>query len=557
MLKMLDDSDNIITRINLLRALPSKLDMGYINIETNPSSAHAKNIENDMYLNLNVGINLEFGEYLNIIPSHIQLRVCLRYVITNITARNAVIDKLFKQNWETLEIPKMTCIRKPNSNRIWYNINNIQLNSLLMKYHDIEDYKRKYTTTKDKLYIQFSIANIALDNTDAVQNTYKFHNIVTEERMTLKNVVILPYVSDVIELRWSCADKELSVNTNNKTAHHTLYTPKDIFAARLGSIASSCLCNYRMIDTVAALRERSYLFHNVNRRPIVIKEEYGATIGSHLWDSSIILNEYLLRTYMKHIEGNFDYTYKIGIELGAGCGLNGLTCSQQYDFDCESTTSGTHTRRICKYMFLSDKSYQHEYLIENIALNKDCMENELANEKGSAVGREGLGGLEHSSGGCYAIDIDWNDFASIDDSNRSSAPNNYLARMRDIIGQVQTDISDVDRNTTESSTTQTSIDNRPIDVVDDTVLMDNCSLKIDLILAADVLYDKDVIQLLFKTITYLSTPMHTIIYIAQKDRRKAGDHSNLYDLTQLEAFDCKVVHQEANVMIWRCMLRYK
>eukprot|EP01033_Poteriospumella_lacustris_P004500 gene4500-3217_t len=71
------------------------------------------------------------------------------------------------------------------------------------------------------------------------------------------------------------------------------------------------LCsNYREISFVDPLSRQPSTF--------VVKEDYGATIGSHVYDSSIVLGQYLYETI-----ANQDHAcqYCRVIELGAGCGL--------------------------------------------------------------------------------------------------------------------------------------------------------------------------------------------------------------------------------------------
>jgi predicted nicotinamide N-methyase len=81
---------------------------------------------------------------------------------------------------------------------------------------------------------------------------------------------------------------------------------------------------------------------------LAIVEDYGATLGSHLYDSSIIL----LR-YIDNFPSGSWLTKKV-LELGAGCGLVGLYIGQLSD----------------RIVVISDKRCQ-QYLIEmNIAANQ-------------------------------------------------------------------------------------------------------------------------------------------------------------------------------------------
>jgi predicted nicotinamide N-methyase len=57
---------------------------------------------------------------------------------------------------------------------------------------------------------------------------------------------------------------------------------------------------------------------------LLIEEEYGLTIGSHVYDSSIVLNHYLEQS-------SPEQSFEQIIELGAGCGLSGIFAAYAFN----------------------------------------------------------------------------------------------------------------------------------------------------------------------------------------------------------------------------------
>lgn len=87
---------------------------------------------------------------------------------------------------------------------------------------------------------------------------------------------------------------------------------------------------------------------NYRRISIIIKEDYGATLGSFIFDSSIIMLDKLDLIIKDRKEG-----FNV-LELGSGCGLLGIALSK--------VTTGK--------VFMTDKECQLALLEENIRLNK-------------------------------------------------------------------------------------------------------------------------------------------------------------------------------------------
>ena len=102
------------------------------------------------------------------------------------------------------------------------------------------------------------------------------------------------------------------------------------------------------VTASSLLLQSTRTFQLNNDIEIKILEEYGSTIGSHIWDSSIVLFEYFKEVH------SFTSSHSLAIELGSGCALNGIQLA------------------LCKYftnVFLTDKNYQLPLIQKNIELN--------------------------------------------------------------------------------------------------------------------------------------------------------------------------------------------
>jgi len=82
---------------------------------------------------------------------------------------------------------------------------------------------------------------------------------------------------------------------------------------------------------------------------IIVREEYGATLGSHVYDSTIVMMHFLKETFASMPSMEFQGAV---LELGSGCGLLGLWFASYF-----------------KMVYLTDKSSQMKILRENTELN--------------------------------------------------------------------------------------------------------------------------------------------------------------------------------------------
>jgi len=82
---------------------------------------------------------------------------------------------------------------------------------------------------------------------------------------------------------------------------------------------------------------------------IIVREEYGATLGSHVYDSTIVMMHFLKEKFASMPSLEFQGTV---LELGSGCGLLGFWLASFYT-----------------KVYLTDKSSQMKMLRENTELN--------------------------------------------------------------------------------------------------------------------------------------------------------------------------------------------
>jgi predicted nicotinamide N-methyase len=187
---------------------------------------------------------------------------------------------------------------------------------------------------------------------------------------------------------------------------------------------------------------------------IVIFEEFGSTLGSHVWDSAVVITKNLPKI-LKACEVPVE---AVVLELGAGCSLVGIAMT---------------VLRAARRVFVTDLSAQLPFMQRNIEINR-C---------------EGV---------VVASVLDW------------------------------------------SNTEQTLS------------LMESISEDIDLIVAADVLYDLAAAEALFHVLRKASSPNKTCILIGQKIR--SNRHSAVFDVRVVPGFSAVEIMREANVIVWKLML---
>lgn len=236
----------------------------------------------------------------------------------------------------------------------------------------------------------------------------------------------------------------------------------------------SCLYSYRLFYynctestfSTGLLQPRDPLALNLGSSaahlcpPMIIKEDYGTTLGSHVYDCSIILIRYLQLSLRSSCldAGRSNRPYRTMIDLGAGTGIVSVWMS-----------------RWCNEVIATDKSYQLPLIQTNADIN-------------------------HTTN-VRVLPLDWEDQAAV--------------------GSLSGELGD----------------------------------QIDLIIAADVLYDKDAAKLLLKTINTLISSSRNIgieVLIAQKIR-KGNASVAASELQLMDGLQGHAVHVEANVIVWKFM----
>ncbi len=218
---------------------------------------------------------------------------------------------------------------------------------------------------------------------------------------------------------------------------------------------------------------------------LIIREEYGATLGSHVYDSAVVLLRYLrsvwtsdtstLRSVLRMdslplSDVAAPTRSDVVIELGAGCALVGLWLQR-----------ALQNAHCCPEIFVTDLRCQEQLIHRNIKAN---------------------GATEH----CHFQELSWGDWEQ-------------AAQLKQRITSV-------------------------------------CGCDtVQLVVAADVLYDKAAAKLMFSTYWTLATPGITKLLLAQKVRCNSSDSTGsqqpLVDVKEEKGFaTAEIVYQEANVIVW-------
>lgn len=123
-------------------------------------------------------------------------------------------------------------------------------------------------------------------------------------------------------------------------------------------------------------------FRCVNKT-VVVREEYGSTLGSHIYDSSIVLVRYIennLAFLLTTAECEDNSSNRVVLELGAGCGMVGLyiaaLLSRMDDKNdtCARLSSSTKLEEIVSpsdeiTVLITDRDQQKSIIEHNIGVN--------------------------------------------------------------------------------------------------------------------------------------------------------------------------------------------
>ena len=247
---------------------------------------------------------------------------------------------------------------------------------------------------------------------------------------------------------------------------------------------------------------------------VIIEEEYGRTMGSHIYDCSVAILRYfrMLYTLDKMSEGESckGMRQKVAVELGAGCGLVSIWLSKQL-----------HAGRV----IATDVSCQTPLLVRNIVVNK-------------------------AQDTCTAKALDWALFA----------PKNSRA---DITRKDESPPFDASEESTKCNVTDEKEKDGNIPIVRDkfdSPPPNRCKLLkyhlgiedgeyLDMIFAGDVLYAKSLANDFFNVIKAFAVPNETSIIVAQRLRN--SDERDTFDVRSIPGLTCEVIWEEAKVVIWK------
>ena len=236
--------------------------------------------------------------------------------------------------------------------------------------------------------------------------------------------------------------------------------------------------NYNITSDIKLYNHRNIVNIDKQLTPVsvLIKEEYGKSIGHHIYDASIILLRYF-STLNLPVYSPLDTTdnthSNVLVELGAGCGVAGIALSKHF-----------------KHTILTDLPSQMDIIQENIQLNNS---NLLPYKGGEQT--------------CQAVVLDWSqaDETLNIKSGLGHEPNHNNSK-------------------------------------------DNDNIVIDVIIASDVLYDRDAAEQCIACIKRLYTINHTKVYISQKMRNETS--KNRFQLKDYFGISVVQVYEEASCVVW-------
>lgn len=259
---------------------------------------------------------------------------------------------------------------------------------------------------------------------------------------------------------------------------------------------------------------------------ILIEEDYGKTLGSHIYDSSVSIIRYLSR--QKVSDGSttpkgseFSTTNEsqnnVALELGAGCGLVSIWLSKESDMH---------------RVIATDMTCQLPLIARNIARN-------------GAQDR------------CSVRELDWSTFAlshihrvsPVLASNDFSCTNPVTA-IRELAENTKIPENYCSAQSTTSNFTAESFS--PSEAAlrhqhDFQLIAEDEDLT--LIVAGDVLYSRTLAEEFFTVVRAIAVPDVTVILVAQKMRNP--DQRDTLDVRSFVGLRSEIVWEEANVIIWK------
>lgn len=176
--------------------------------------------------------------------------------------------------------------------------------------------------------------------------------------------VTVPTVEGKYRLRLRCELLNKGSTEEGKNKEHNIVLPwlsetlvvagKDSRERGRNGRMLSCYREIDVIDLLPSISTESAVFGLGANQKFSLQEEYGVGIGSHIYDSAVVLMRYLAGVDAMSANGiDVRNRHDTAIELGSGCGLVGLFLGFFFDS-----------------VFLTDKSSQMPLLEANVARNQ-------------------------------------------------------------------------------------------------------------------------------------------------------------------------------------------
>ena len=250
-----------------------------------------------------------------------------------------------------------------------------------------------------------------------------------------------------------------------------------------------------------------YRAFRCSSQTVLIKEEYGSTLGSHIYDSSVVLVRYI----ESHLLSLFDMTKcdehfgkRVILELGAGCGMVGLYLAALLSFTTTTSAtidddkSGLRVNSSSKQLMEQSVDAPTEQPESTIIITDRCQQRGLIEHNISSNAH-----LNTPATQIQYADLDW-------------ADSSHFEKLHDVLN----------------------------------------GSPVDLVVAGDVFYDRQVAALFFNAVNKLRIHNEQLkVLVAQKLRLNQDNvAAALISEEEIRAqcgFVCvEKVHQEADVILW-------
>lgn len=174
-----------------------------------------------------------------------------------------------------------------------------------------------------------------------------FYSIVISSNQHRDDTIILPIISEVFEALGAEDYQRYVTKTGPFIPRH------------LG-----CYRSFALID-----------------KEVLVKEEYGVTLGSHIYDSSIVLMRYIERNIAELVKVDAAAERPVILDLGAGCGMVGLCIAALLSgtqsnssrpaesVATESATADWPSSTVPCTVYITDRNQQKGLIEHNISIN--------------------------------------------------------------------------------------------------------------------------------------------------------------------------------------------